>query len=208
MSATNWNDAYTEKTVAQRSWSQQVPSESLASIARAMLQPDDPIIDVGGGASLLVDELLARGHTDVTVLDIADAALAEARSRITAAGDDANITWIAADITTWQPTRQYALWHDRAVFHFLVDPADQATYVRAATEAVRPGGSLVIATFAPSGPEMCSGLPVQRWSGDGLVERFGAGFECLQVSESAHITPWESVQPFTWVELRRRLDTP
>lgn len=206
--STNWNATYSSKSVDERSWSQSVPAESLAAIERAQLAPQDPIIDIGGGASLLVDALLAHGHTDVTVLDIAEAALAEARARLAGSPAAAHVEWIAADITMWSPPRQYALWHDRAVFHFLVESAQQDAYVHAARQGVRPGGRLVLATFAPSGPEQCSGLPVQRWSVAQLADRFSVGFDVIASAEHVHTTPWGSTQPFTWVEFLRRSDTP
>ena len=199
-----WEATYAAKSETERSWTQPVPAESLAFITDAGAPLDGPIIDIGGGASRLVDELLARQHTDITVLDISAAALAEARRRISETVAEANVHWIVADLTEWTPQRGYAVWHDRAVFHFLVEPDDQEAYVAAASEGVVEGGSLILATFAPAGPEQCSGLPVRRWSADQLAARFAEHFELVKSAVISHTTPWGSTQPFTWVLLRRR----
>ena len=154
-----------------------------------------PVIDVGGGESLLVDCLLAQGFADLTVLDISRVALAEARRRV----ESAQVRWVEADVRTWQPDRRYGLWHDRAVFHFLVDPADRAAYLRNMATATAPGSALIVATFAPHGPETCSGLPVARYSSDALARALGADFEVVEILEEQHPTPSGGIQPFTWV---------
>ena len=157
------------------------------------------IIDIGGGASRFVDALVDRGYEDLTVLDISSVALDEARGRI----PESSVTWIVDDVTTWHPERTFQLWHDRAVLHFLVDPADQARYVATATAALEPGAHLILATFAHSGPVTCSGLAVQRWSARELADLFGAAFTLLESAVKDHRTPWGAVQPFTWTLLRR-----
>jgi 2-polyprenyl-3-methyl-5-hydroxy-6-metoxy-1,4-benzoquinol methylase len=197
-----WDGTYASKDASQRSWSEDEPEASLYFIDKSHQVPSAPIIDVGGGASRLVDHLLARGYSDVTVLDISAAAIDEARRRVT----DESVHWIVADVTLWTPTRSYALWHDRATFHFLTSAAGQTAYVTAATSAIDAGGHLVLATFAPSGPATCSGLAVQRWSGAELAEIFGDGFSLVETTTRDHATPWGSVQPFTWVLLERRAD--
>lgn len=157
----HWETVYGEKRVDGVSWFEAKPARSLALIDSLDVALDDAIIDVGGGASLLVDELLRRGFRDLSVLDIAINPLAVARARLGTRA--AEVSWLVEDVTLWQPPRdRYALWHDRAVFHFLIEAADRQAYMRAVTRGLRPGGHLILATFAPSGPERCSGLPVQR----------------------------------------------
>jgi trans-aconitate methyltransferase len=199
--AEHWDGRFRTTGEADRSWSQDVPADSLHFIDLAGTRPGDSVVDVGGGASRLVDELLARGHTDLTVVDLSRAALDEAAARVGPTGHC--VRWVEADVTRWEPGRTYRLWHDRAVFHFLTDARDQQTYVATATGTVEPGGHLVLATFAPDGPEQCSGLDVQRWSTGELVSAFPA-FEELTSERRQHHTPWGTVQPFTWVLLRRR----
>jgi len=204
-SAEHWDLVFSTRDEHERSWTQGTPQRSLDTIEALRLPADAPVVDVGGGASRLVDHLLAAGHTDVTVVDLSSMALHEAAARL---GPDAPVHWVAADVLSWRPTRQYAAWHDRAVFHFLVDPADQAHYAALAAAAVAPGGHLVLATFAPDGPTSCSGLPVQRWSADELFEVFGDGFDGVERSSEVHHTPSGGEQSFTWVTLRRSTARP
>lgn len=203
-----WETAYSAKTSDERSWTQDVPVESLRFVDAMSLDRSMPVIDVGGGSSLMVDELLSRGFTDVTLLDIAQSAIDETRARLDTAHpgatSDRRVTTVVSDIALWQPTRSYALWHDRAVFHFLVDGDDRAAYVGKASAHVVPGGHLLIATFAPDGPETCSGLPVMRWSADVLAAQFADAFDAVASERTEHRTPWGSVQPFTWLHLVRR----
>lgn len=194
-----WKIAYGEKTETERSWTQLVPADSLTMIDSLRLSLSDAIIDIGGGASYLVDNLRQRGFTDITLLDISADALAESRQRN---GD--SLTYIATDITQWTPQRTYALWHDRAVFHFLTQREQQDKYVQTLTAATHAGSHVIVATFAPDGPEMCSGLPVQRWSGQQLEERFSQSFSLVKTERHEHTTPWGSVQPFTFVLLQRK----
>ncbi|HUY07701.1 MAG TPA: class I SAM-dependent methyltransferase [Acidimicrobiales bacterium] len=199
-----WESTYQSKADSERSWTQKVPRESLQLIDQLALKLDDPIIDIGAGSSALVDSLISRLHTDITVLDISSTAIAESRARIeTTYGKNTAVHWIIADIAIFSPDRSYALWHDRAVFHFLIDRSDQQRYVQCATRAVRPGGSLIIATFSPEGPEMCSGFPVHRWSAGELGGLFAPDFGVIESFERDHQTPWGSMQPFTWVLMRR-----
>ena len=200
----HWEAVYSSKTASDRSWTEELPLESLQFIERASTDVTDPVIDIGGGASLLVDSLLERGYRDVTVLDLAEPALDEARSRIAAKEHVSDVSFICADITTWRPTRSYALWHDRAVFHFLTDENDRNTYIATASAAIRPGGHVILATFAPQGPESCSGLPVQRWSVQELEMLFSASFTLVESCSATHTTPWGGNQPFTWVLLKRK----
>jgi trans-aconitate methyltransferase len=186
----------------QRSWSQDVATDSLAYVESIRLALNAAVIDIGGGSSPLVNELLARSFTDLTVLDISRSAMEEARERV----GDGHVTWLLEDITTWTPIRKYSLWHDRAVFHFLVRRSQQRDYVKKAALAVIPGGHVLLATFAPSGPDECSGLAVQRWSDHELEDLFSKDFKLVTSAQIDHVTPWGSVQPFTWVLLEHRTD--
>lgn len=160
-----------------------------------------PVVDVGGGASRLVDELDAAGHEDLTVVDLSDSALALARTRM---GERAaRVCWEATDITTWRPSRRYAVWHDRAVLHFLRDPDLRAAYGRTVANTVRPGGHAIIASFAPDGPERCSGLPVHRADISDLEALLGPSFETVTAQRAVHHTPRGTPQAFAWLSTRR-----
>ncbi len=189
---------YENKKPTEVSWFQSVPDRSLQMVAETDIIASDPILDAGGGASTLVDNLLANGFSDVTVLDISAAALQRSRDRL---GDKADkVTWIESDITEFEPERQYALWHDRAVFHFLTESADRARYVDIARRAVRGGGHLLLATFGPEGPLRCSGLEIRRYGADALRELFGEHFELRRHEIEEHQTPGGATQQFlyTW----------
>jgi SAM-dependent methyltransferase len=198
MTAQHWDGVFRTKDTRQVSWYQENPDTSLALIA------DTPgsVIDVGAGSSTLVDELLVAGSTDLTVLDISEAALELTRRRLEHRADLVDCE--VADITNWQPQRTYEVWHDRAVFHFLTDPADQSAYIALATHAISPGGALVLGTFAEDGHTRCSGLPTARYSATDLADRFSVGFDLEQRSHETHRTPAGTDQSFTWVKLRRR----
>src|SRR5215510_13227604 len=156
----HWDNVYRTKREDEVSWFQASPSVSLDLIHAAGIGRDAGIIDIGGGASRLVDALLDEGFTDVTVLDLSEESMAKAKARLGARAD--SVTWIVADVTRWQPMRAYDLWHDRAAFHFLTAPEDRAAYAERMSRAVRLSGQVIIGTFAPDGPERCSGLPVTR----------------------------------------------
>lgn len=190
----HWDDVYSCKDEAELSWFQQLPELSLALIAAAGAQPDWRIVDIGGGASRLVDSLLARGFTALTVLDLSPHALAKARLRLGHLAE--RVTWIAADVTSWSPQVQYDLWHDRAAFHFLTEADARRRYVQTLDAALSPAGQAIIATFALDGPERCSGLPVVRYDPDGLAEVLGPGFRLVEARRDLHRTPWGSVQSF------------
>jgi SAM-dependent methyltransferase len=198
----HWEDVYKRKSAETVSWYRPHLDRSLAWIDAAQLRPDDPIIDVGGGASTLVDDLLERGYRAVTVLDVSETALAQARARL---GDrSVTVQWLSADVVQAQlPVAHYALWHDRAVFHFLTDLETRRCYVAKAREAVKPHGWLIVATFALDGPERCSGLPVQRFDVAALEREFGAGFERVDSASEIHFTPGNVPQSFVYVRLRR-----
>lgn len=195
----HWNAAYRSKSGTGVSWFQVVPIVSLELIELLAVAHGAAVIDVGGGSSSLVDHLALRGFTDLSVLDVSDAALEEARARL---GNHAAVTWLREDVLAWTPTRRYGLWHDRAVFHFLTDQKDRNTYVDTLSSALSPGGALVMATFAEDGPEYCSGLPVARYSAADLSALLGDSFEVIAERRELHTTPTGVVQPFTWIAAR------
>jgi hypothetical protein len=203
----HWDDVYANRRANEVSWFQRRPALSLELIERLGLPADAACVDVGGGASTLVDELAALGWSDLTVLDVSSRALDVARARLAAAQQPAvadGVHWVCADVTTWVPQRSFDLWHDRAVFHFLVDPEDRGRYRDVLAEAVTAGGHAVMATFADDGPTTCSGLTVRRYSAESLVAEMGEGFELTEARRELHRTPAGVEQPFTWVVLRRR----
>jgi len=200
----HWNDVYGARSEDALTWFEATPAVSL-DLVREHLQPGEPFIDIGAGASRLVDVLLDEGFGPLTVLDLSAAALAVSRQRLGPRADA--VQWIEADITTWQPERDYAVWHDRAVFHFLTGAEDRAGYARALSDALRPGGIAIIATFADDGPEMCSGLPVVRYSPEALaqeLDRLLPGlFEMLEARRHMHITPKGNRQSFQYSVFRK-----
>lgn len=185
--------------LAALSWYQAEPTLSLELIDALGATSGSAIIDVGGGASVLVDHLLRNGFTDLTVLDLSEAALRTSRQRI---GAEAKVGWITADVLRWEPERAYDLWHDRAVLHFLTGE-DVERYRATLRRAVGPEGSAVLATFATDGPERCSGLPVTRYSSRELAMVLGDGFEVVEQRREVHRTPGGVEQPFTWLAARR-----
>jgi ubiquinone/menaquinone biosynthesis C-methylase UbiE len=198
----HWEHIYATKAPMQISWHQEHPHCSLRFIQRTGIQPTDPIIDVGGGTSTLVDDLLVAGFLVVTVLDISATALQLARQRLGASAD--NVTWIEADITQAAlPQHTYAVWHDRAVFHFLTQPVDRQRYIDTLRHAIRPGGHVIMATFAPEGPQQCSGLNVLRYSPESLHRAFGDGFDLVDSVSETHHTPWGAEQKFVYCYCRR-----
>jgi SAM-dependent methyltransferase len=198
----HWEAVYATKDENEVSWFQDDPAPSLELIERAQPTPDSAIIDVGGGASRLVDALLGRGLHRVTVLDISAAALDLAALRLGRRASEAQ--WIVADVTEWEPSRRFDIWHDRAAFHFLVDAQDREAYIACLKRALRPGGHAIIATFATEGPEKCSGLPVNRYDPAGLAKELGEGFALLDSREHDHATPWNSNQRFQFSIFRKQ----
>jgi SAM-dependent methyltransferase len=199
----HWEGVYASKAADRVSWYRPHLDESLRYVSAARLDPTDAIIDVGGGASTLVDDLLDRGHVNLTVLDLSAAALETAKQRL---GDRAAaVRWICGDVTQVElPPTTYRLWHDRAVFHFLTDPAARARYAEAARKALVPGGHLVIATFGPHGPERCSGLEVLRLDADAIAAELGGAFVKVADSTELHRTPWATEQEFVYCHLTLR----
>jgi SAM-dependent methyltransferase len=190
----HWENVYTTKSETEVSWFQQSPAPSLDLIVQAGATRQSAIIDIGGGASRLVDHLVEQGFEDVTVLDLSGAALAAARSRLGAGAD--RVSWIVADATAWEPARAYDIWHDRAAFHFLTDASDRAAYVARLRRGLKIGGHAIIATFALDGPEKCSGLPVERYDSASLGRTLGDAFRLIHTQRHEHATPWDSRQIF------------
>jgi len=197
----HWQTVYLTKGEQDVSWSQADPQPSLRLIESVTASRDAAIIDVGGGASRLVDALVQEGFHALTVLDLSEAALASARARIGAAGD--TVQWIAGDATVWRPARAFDVWHDRAAFHFLVEARDRAAYLDRLHRGVKPGGHAVIGTFALDGPEKCSGLSVARYDPAALSSTIGPAFELIAHEPHRHVTPWGATQSFQFSVLRR-----
>lgn len=196
----HWDNVYTSKADDSVSWFEQTPSISLEVIEAAGIGLGS-IIDIGGGASRLVDALLAKGHTHVAVLDLSAQALEIAKARLRPHADA--VEWIVGDVTEWEPANSYALWHDRATFHFLTTREDQAAYAKALDSALDPGGVAIIGTFAPDGPEKCSGLPVSRHDGDSIGRVLGPDFTLFDERRHDHTTPGGNVQKFQFSSFRK-----
>lgn len=197
----HWESVYSSKGEQEVSWFQESPEPSIELIGLVGAKPDAAIIDIGGGASRFVDALLAQGFENISVLDLSEAALDKARSRL---GSDAqNVRWIAADATSWKPDAMYDVWHDRAAFHFLTERGAQQAYVDRLKEALRPGGHAIFGTFALDGPEKCSGLPVARQSPETMAALLGPEFHLIDARRHEHTTPWQSIQKFHFSTFRR-----
>lgn len=198
----HWEGVYSTHPAHEVSWYQAQPDTSLRLISQLGIGLTDALIDVGGGASNLVDHLLDHGYSNITVLDISPTALDAAKTRLGARASA--VHWLAGDITRLKPGGPYKLWHDRAVFHFLTDPADRAAYVTVLSEALPAGAHVIMATFADDGPDMCSNLPVCRYSPEQLSAELGGAFELCQSLRETHVTPSQSQQKFIYCRFRRR----
>jgi trans-aconitate methyltransferase len=196
----HWDGVYSSKAADEVSWFQTHPKTSLRLVTD-VTDPAAAVIDVGAGASHLADELLHRGFTDITVLDVSAEALEVVRVRL--ADRTPTVTPLVTDLLTWHPTRQYDTWHDRAVFHFLTTPDQQQQYLQTALHAIPLGGHLVLGTFAADGPTHCSGLPTARYDATALTALFSPGFTTVHTEREQHQTPGGQSQAFTWVVLRR-----
>ena len=198
----HWEKVYSTKGATEVSWYQEHAELSLKLIREAGISPSASIIDVGGGASIFVDDLLANGYDNITVLDLSAAALETAKARVGTRA--AKVHWLQADVLEAAlPAQTYDVWHDRAVFHFLINPAQRHAYVQKVLDAVKPGGLVIVATFGEHGPTMCSGLPVMRYSANQLHAQFGEPFTLLGHEEETHHTPTGNVQQFTYCLCRK-----
>lgn len=202
----HWENVYQCKSPLEVSWFQENPALSLRLIKAAAVDLAAPVIDVGGGASLLVDKLCATGYRDISVLDVSAAALNHAKQRL--ADKPCNVQWLEQDITAFTPPRQYALWHDRAVFHFLTDPDDRKKYIATLKKALKPGGQVIIMAFAIDGPLKCSGLDIVQYDSNTLMTTLGPGFELLEKGHETHMTPAGNQQKFAYFRLNRVPDEP
>lgn len=193
----HWESVYGQKEPDAVSWYAPHLERSLAYLRKTGVPSSGSIIDVGGGESTLVDDLVDAGYSNVTILDISERALDVARARL---GDrQAKVTWMAADVLQHRfPKETYDLWHDRAVFHFMTSVEQRRQYVRQVVQALKPGGFAIVGTFGPQGPEECSGLPVARYSAEELHDEFGGRFQLVEHSVDLHTTPWGTPQQFVY----------
>jgi trans-aconitate methyltransferase len=199
--AAHWDAAYAQGDDT-RSWYEKHPAMSLRMLDSAGISAADALIDVGGGASPLARALLDRGFGDLTVLDISAAGMQHARDRLGPRADQ--VHWVTADVLSWHPRRRYQTWHDRAVYHFLITDEHRQQYLRTLDAATDPGAIAVFGCFAPDGPRHCSGLSVARYSPAQLARQVGAMWLLINQDREEHITPAGTIQPFTWVALRRQ----
>jgi len=199
----HWDKAYAAKSTTSQSWYRPHLEISLALIRRAAPDLSTPVIDIGAGESTLLEDLIAGGYTHLSALDISPQALQHLRTRLGPASN--RMSWHCGDILTI-PLRQayFGLWHDRAVFHFLTSPAVRAAYVNQAASALRPGGHVILATFAPNGPTQCSGLPVMRHDANSILHEFGPRFRLEATATELHTTPAGATQPFIYCDLTLR----
>ncbi len=197
----HWDHVYASKGEDTVSWFQERPERSLALIKATGVPKHAPMVDVGGGASRLIDALIDTGYTDTTVLDISQAAISLAQERLGRFQD--SVDWIDADVTEWQPKRRYTLWHDRAVFHFLTEERDRAAYRAALRRAVPLRGHVVVAAFGPDGPQTCSGMPVVRYGGPDIEAAFAGLLSLVETAAEDHVTPAGAHQAFMFYRFVR-----
>ena len=198
----HWQTVYQTKGEHDVSWFEESPAISLELIRATGVNPEASIIDIGAGASRLVDALLDEGYRAITVLDLSEKALETSKARL-GAQSAAKVKWVAVDVTAWEPSQAYDVWHDRATFHFLTDPKDRAAYVERVLRAVRSGGHVIIGTFALDGPKRCSGLPVVRYDAAAISKILGPLFDLSESRTHAHQTPTGAIQRFQFNRFRR-----
>lgn len=198
---THWNQVYTTKGERDVSWFEDLPDTSLRMLEAAGLTRESCVVDVGGGQSRLVDALVARGLDCLAVLDVSGTALSQTRERLGATA--AIPIWIEADVTAEWTLKPMDIWHDRAVFHFLTEPDDRARYRAHLLQTLKPGGAVVMATFAPDGPDKCSGLPVRRYAPEALAAELGEAFRFEESRPHRHETPWGTTQSFQYSRFTR-----
>jgi ubiquinone/menaquinone biosynthesis C-methylase UbiE len=201
----HWENVYRNKSSLEVSWYQQEPVLSLLLIANTQLPPDAKIIDVGGGSSTLVDKLCDEAYTDISVLDISGSALTHAKKRLANKAD--KMHWYETDVTHFKPPQKFALWHDRAVFHFLTNRADRESYITVLKQALEPRGHLIIMTFAIDGPRKCSGLDIVQYDADKLTAELGPGFKLVETGHKIHHTPAGNQQKFAYFRFRFMAET-
>lgn len=201
----HWENVYRTKSPLKVSWYQQDPILSLSLITRAELPLDAPIIDVGGGSSTLVDRLYDEAFTNISVLDISSSALAHVKARLADKADA--VHWYEEDVTRFKPPQRFALWHDRAVFHFLTNSADRERYVNVLKQALKPRGHIIIMTFAIDGPSKCSGLEIVQYDAEKLTAELGPGFKLVETGHETHHTPAGNQQKFAYFHFRTMAET-
>jgi len=198
----HWEQVYREKPATSVSWYQPLPELSLRLIAHSGIGKDEAIIDIGGGCSLLVDNLLRQDYSRLSVLDLSSTALNITIDRL---GDEAGkVNWIEADATDFELEQPVALWHDRAVFHFLTDAKERQAYINNLNRHLRPGGQLIIAAFSPEGPEQCSGLDIVQYDPELIQKVLGAHFHLIETTAERHTTPAGGQQAFNYFRLEKR----
>ncbi len=198
----HWDRVYSSNSPLEVGWFQQEPAVSLRMIQDSVSDQTQPILDVGGGASVLVDRLLECDYSHLSVLDISAHALDHAKQRLGPQAD--RVEWYVSDVTAFTPLHKYACWHDRAVFHFLTDAADRAKYVETLSAALQPSGHLVLAAFSLDGPTMCSGLDIVQYSAEKLQQELGDSFKFLEEQDEVHITPRQKEQLFCYYRFVRK----
>lgn len=197
----HWNKVYDSKTPTEVSWYEPMPETSLNYITECKLDNDAAIIDIGGGDSFLAEFLLAKGFTDVTVVDISEKAIERAKKRLGERAEE--IKWIVADASEFKPERQYDLWHDRAAFHFLTEDEQVQNYLQTVKRSVKPGGFLVIGTFSENGPKKCSGIEIRQYSVSQMQDLFSDDFTTMSCKNIDHTTPSGGIQNFTFCSFRK-----
>ena len=198
----HWEQVYSDKSPLEVSWYQKEPALSLSFIKNCRIGKDEAIIDVGGGASLLVDYLLQQGYQHLAVLDISANSLAYAKQRLAEQAE--NVEWFEADITEFKPPHHYSIWHDRAVFHFLTIATDRQKYIEVLKASLKPGGHAIIAAFAVGGSSKCSGLDIVQYDAEKLLKELGSDFELVEEGSESHLTPGEKQQQFSYFRLLRK----
>ncbi len=198
----HWNRRFAETAADELTWFTERPEHSLRLIEAHSPGPTASVVDVGAGNGLLVDHLLRRHYRDVTLVDLSDEGLAQTRTRLGPTVGDLP-AYVTADIREWQPGRSFDIWHDRALFHFMVEEGDRAAYLRALDLGTRPGSLVILSTFAPDGPESCSGLPVRRYDAAALSAVLGPRFDLIHAERTVHVTPRGAEQVFTVAAFRR-----
>lgn len=198
----HWETIYSTKQLNEVSWYQPTPETSLNFIKALDVPKSASIIDVGGGDSFLVDNLLDLGYTDITVLDISQKAIERAKKRLGERGK--NVKWIEADVSKFNPTQTYDLWHDRAAFHFLTDEREIKNYIQSAEKGIKQSGKMIIGAFATDGPTKCSGIEVTQYSEDSLPERFNNQFKTIDCQKLSHRTPFDTIQSFVFCTFQKK----